>query len=155
MIKKDIDKNARDSLGLFNINEILSELKTNGQLLECGDKSDGQSSDSCPSEDNLDANILAKIVPGNKNLAKKLAQRKKDLKRLKAEKLRKEKEEREAAELAKRLEAERLRKLEEERLKKKKKRRVPRPPVPKPKPKKVRPPAMQQLIPVNQANQNN
>lgn len=52
---------------------MITELKTNEELLDFGDQTDGQSSDSCPSEDNLDAHILAKIVPKNNNLAKKLA----------------------------------------------------------------------------------
>jgi hypothetical protein len=52
---------------------VITELKTNEELLDFGDQTDGQSSDSCPSEDNLDAHILAKIVPKNNNLAKKLA----------------------------------------------------------------------------------
>jgi hypothetical protein len=52
---------------------VINLLKNNEELLDFGDQSDGQSSDSCPSEDNLEAHILAKIVPKNNNLAKKLA----------------------------------------------------------------------------------
>ncbi len=80
-IKKDIEDDDRKNQGLFNISEVITELKTNEELLDYGEQSDGQSSDSCPSEDNLDAHLLAKIVPKNINLAKKLAQRKRELKR--------------------------------------------------------------------------
>ena len=41
----------------------LEELKENKALFEYGDQSDGCSSDSCPSEDNLDDNDMAKILP--------------------------------------------------------------------------------------------
>ena len=72
----------------MSLSEVVNELNTNDALVNYGDQSDGQSSDSCPSEDNLDANILAKIVPKNQNLAKKLLERKKLLKQKEKEKKR-------------------------------------------------------------------
>ena len=54
--------------GLYDVNEVVNQLKSDEKLLDWGEMSDGQSSDSCPSEDNLDANVLAKIVPKNNHL---------------------------------------------------------------------------------------
>ena len=50
--------------------------------------SDGGSSDSNPSEDNLDDEVLLKIVPKSDYLIKKIAKKKKELKRQKEEKIR-------------------------------------------------------------------
>jgi len=86
--KKDISDSELEKQGLVNINEVVHELHNNDALVNYGDQSDGVSSDSCPSEDNLDANILAKIVPKNNNLTKKLAERKKRIKQKEKEKKR-------------------------------------------------------------------
>ena len=46
--------------------ECVEELTYNKELFEYGDQSDGCSSDSCPSEDNLDDNDMAKLMPISK-----------------------------------------------------------------------------------------
>ena len=43
----------------------------NEGLMDLGDLSDGASSDSCPSEDNLDENDMAKLLPTAKTNSKK------------------------------------------------------------------------------------
>ncbi len=55
-----------------------------------GEQTDGQSSDSCPSEDNLEAEVLQSIVPKNTHLTNLLVKKKKKTIKDKAEKLKKQ-----------------------------------------------------------------
>jgi hypothetical protein len=51
--------------------------------------SEGQSSDSCPSEDNLEAEVLQNIAPKNTHLTNLLTKRKKKMLKMKLEKIKK------------------------------------------------------------------